>query len=332
VARPRKSGKHLPRGMIQRGKVYTYKFRRDGKQCWLRLGNDYGEALRKYADLVGVAHRPAQTIAEALGQYLALRHAELKPDTRAGYAQSAKRLIPVFGALALGELKREHVYRYLTERGNVAANRDRALLSAMYTHFQNAGIFVGLHPCKGMHYRNKERPRTRYVTDAELTAIIAALPRTLALMARWSYLTGMRESDMLALRLTQAGEHGITYTPSKAGAQTLIAWNDDLREIWRTAAGLRIGALPLFATRAGTHYSRDSFQSIWQRWRKKLPVQNVRWHDLRRKTGSDSASAADASELLGHADEKVTRKHYRAKPKTVTPISTIRKNSSSGVE
>lgn len=325
MGRLRESNKFLPRGMVKRGKVYSYKFRRDGKQHWLRLGGDYGEALRKYAELVGEAHEPAGTVAEALAKYLSLRHDKLKPETRKGYARSAKRIIPVFGALALDELKREHIYKYLTERGNVAANRDRALLSAMYTHLLNAGEFRGDHPCKGMHFRNAEQPRQRYVTDAELTAIIAALPRRLAQMAHWSYLTGMRQADVLALRITQANEDGVIYKPSKGGKPILIEWTDDLREVWKAAKGDRIGSQPLFPTRDGKHYTADSFHSTWQRWRVKLPVDDLKWHDLRRKTGSDSASDADAAQRLGHSDEKVTRKHYRAKPTAVTPLATIRK-------
>ena len=330
MGRPRKTAKHLPQGMLQKHGAYYYKSRVDGVQRWSKLSRDYGEALRKYADLVGATRDPARTITDALAHYLALRHNDLKPDTRAGYAQSARRLAPVFGHMALADLRRDHVYNYLIERGNVAANRDRALLSAMYTHLINAGVHRGTNPCAGLQFRNMERARKRYVTDGELEVIMANLPRGLSLMARWAYLTGMRESDMLALRLTQADDAGVTYVPSKARkgrepSATLIEWTDELRAVWRAAAGDRIGAQALFANRDGEHYSRDSFQSIWQRWRKKLPITDLIWHDLRRKAGSDSASDAAAMHLLEHKDGATTRKHYRVKPKIVTPLSTTPK-------
>ncbi|MEO8803615.1 MAG: tyrosine-type recombinase/integrase [Rudaea sp.] len=144
-------------------------------------------------------------------------------------------------------------------------------------------------------------------------------------MARWSYLTGMRESNMLALKLSAACEAGVTYTPVKArknkpAVPILIEWSDELRSVWRLAAGMRIGAQPLFPTTSGGFYSRDSFQSLWQRWRKRVGIEDLRWHDIRRKAGSDSDSDATATDLLAHSDGAVTRKHYRVKPHAVKPL------------
>ena len=47
---------------------------------------------------------------------------------------------------------------------------------------------------------------------------------------------------------------------------------------------------------------------------------DVRLHDLRGKAGSDVATQADAQRLLGHADGKVTGKHYRRRPERVNPV------------
>jgi integrase len=319
MGRTRKTGKHLPRGMLFKHGAYYLKLRNK----WHPLSKDYGEALRLYADLVGRLEPVARTVADGLSLYIAVNAKRLAKDTLAGYEQSQKRLVAKFGHMPLGDLKREHVYRYLFDSGRVCANRDRALLSAMYTHLLNCGVFKGKHPCYGLHYRAPERARRRYVTDDELGTLIAALPRKLALMARWAYLTGMRQSDMLALKIGAGSDAGVTYKPSKSrnAEPTTITWTAELREVWDEAAGVRkFGLEPLFANRNGKHYSRDSFQSTWQRWRNKCGIENLRWHDLRRKTGSDSDSDASASERLGHADQAVTRKHYRAKPRTVSPI------------
>ena len=324
MGRSRKTGKHLPRGMLMKHGAFYLKATVAGKQKWTRLSDEYGEALRKYADLVGATAKPAETIGAAIAHFLGVRAKDLKPDTIAGYEQSARRLIPIFGAMPVADLRRDQVYRYLIERGNVAANRDRALLSAVFTHLINVGLHRGVNPCVGLRYRNAETARQRYVSDAEFAKLVTELPRTLALMARWSYLTGMRESDMLALRLTDGSGEGVAYTPGKArkGKEkaVLMEWTDELREVWRQAAGLRIGAQPLFATRNGDHYSRTSFQSTWQRWKKRIGIADLRWHDIRRKTGSDSVTDQAATELLGHADGATTKRHYRAKPRSATPI------------
>lgn len=297
----------------------------EGRRKWINLGRDFSAALQRYAQLAGVRPRATTTIADAMANHLSLMGARLKEDTLAGYRQSARRLAPVFGHMALEDLRRDHVYRYLITRGNVAANRDRAFLSAVYTHLSNAGLFEGVHPCRGLQYRNPENPRQRYVTDAEFEQLASSLPRNLSLMLRWSYLTGMRESNVLAMNLTDATDAGVTYRPvknrkGKLAKPVLIEWTDALRQIWKEAAGNRIGDQPLFPTNRGTHYSRDSFQSIWQRWRKKIGIPDLRWHDIRRKTGSDSATDAEATERLDHADSAITKTHYRAKPKRIKPL------------
>jgi len=325
MGRRRKHLGHLPQGLRYQHGAYFFVVRSEGSQKWLRLSSNYNEALHKYADLVGHPELKTLTISDAISHYLLIKKDELKADTIAGYQQSARRLGPVFGHMALDELRREHVYRYLITRKNVAANRDKALLSTVYTHFQNIGSCRGANPCVGLRYRNPERPRRRYITDDEFAKLIAALPKKLSLMARWSYVTGMRESDMLALSLGAASEAGVTYIPGKSrktkeAVPILITWTDELRDIWRAAAGVRIGAQPLFATARGGHYSRDSFQSLWQRWRKKSGIEDLRWHDIRRKSGSDSENDAAATDLLNHANNTITRKHYRAKPRVVKPL------------
>jgi len=321
----RKCGVPLPVGMQQKHGAFYFLSRVDGKKKWTHLGREYGVALQRYGELVGIKPEKTQTVGEAMANHLIISSSKLSADTMAGYRQSARRLAPVFGHMALSDVKRAHIYRYLTQRGDVAANRDRAFLSAVYTHLINAGMFEGINPCHGLRYRNPEIPRQRYLSDAEFEKLVAALPRKLSLMARWSYLTGMRESNMLRMKLSDASIAGVTYTPikgrkGKPAKPLLVEWTDELREVWKEAAGIRIGAVPLFPTANGTPYSRDSFQSIWQRWRKKIGIPDLRWHDIRRKTGSDSASDAEATERLDHADSAVTKAHYRAKPKQVKPL------------
>ena len=325
MGRRKKFLRHLPERVRHKHGAYYFVSRIEGKQKWLRLSADYCQALHKFAELVGHQSSAVPTVSDAVTHYLTVKANDLSGETISGYQRSAKRLGPVFGHMTLDELRREHIYRYLITRKDVAANRDRALLSAVYTHFQNTGTYGGINPCAGLRYRNPEKARRRYITHSEFEKLVAALPRRLGLMARWSYLTAMRESDMLALSLNAASDAGVTYTPSKSrkskeATPILITWSDELREIWRAAAGVRIGAQPLFPTARGGYYSRDSFQSIWQRWRKKVGIDDLRWHDIRRKSGSDSENVAAATELLAHADSAVTRKHYRAKPRVVKPL------------
>jgi len=66
--------------------------------------------------------------------------------------------------------------------------------------------------------------------------------------------------------------------------------------------------------------SKSGFRASWRLVVARAKLSNIRFHDLRRKAGSDADDLDHAQELLGHADAKVTRKHYRAKPVAVQPI------------
>jgi integrase len=325
VGRPRKHNKHLPRGMLQRRGVYYFV---RGTAPWLNLGRDYGQALIQYAGLVG--ERPAvSTVSDAVAHYLESSVRRLKPATLEGYRYSAANLAAVFGHMPLAALKPSHVYEYLVRKGNTQANRDKALLSAAYTHARRIGAFTGDDPAKGLQYRNEEQPRQRYVTDAELETLIAKASPKLGCIIRFSYLTGMRQGDALAVRLSDISDAGISLTTNKTGARMLIGWTPDLQAVVDEAKRLwrRFGREYLFesmpkgkhAGRGPGPYTTSGLRALWRVARKKSGVLDVRLHDLRRKAGSD-VGEADARRLLGHADGKVTRKHYRARPELVKPV------------
>lgn len=306
----------------------TYYFVRDK---WHNLGKDYGAALIQYAELVG--ERPqVTTVADAISHYLETGAKRLAASTMEGYRYSAANLAPVFGHMALTAVKPHDVYRYLTERGDIQANRDRALLSAAYTHARRIGAFdkAADDPTKGLEYRNPEHPRQRYVTDAEQARLWAAASPKLRTIAHFIALTGMRQGDALRVKLTDMDEEGIHYQQGKTGKRLVVLWSDELtavvedaRKLWR-----RFGREYLFESRPrGLHakrlpgpYTPSGLRALWRAVRMKAGLADVCLHDLRRKAGSDVATEQDAQRLLGHADGKVTRRHYRAKPERVKPV------------
>jgi integrase len=318
--------RRLPIRLHLKHGAYYYVHRVDGKVRWRKLSKDYGEALRLWADLEGGQPNHAWTVADAIAHYLGVSAKRLKPATLAGYEENAKRLLPVFGAMPIADLRRAHVYSYVVKRGNVAGNRERALLSAVYAHLGKAGIFEGDNPAAGLQFRNPEKPRRRYATDGELEAILAQCNPRMRLLVRFAYLTGMRQADVLGLKLTAAREDGIAYRDSKTDRDHLLEWTDELRQIWKDAAGLRIGAVPVFLARDRDKegrqkgYTSSGFRASWRAVKKRAGLMAVTFHDLRRKAGSDADDDAHAQALLGHEDGKITRKHYRAKIVPVRPI------------
>lgn len=305
--------------MQRKGRRYYHVASVDGRRVWTPLGRDYGQAIRAWAELEGDSGTSIRSVADAIGCYLEDARDRLKPATLAGYACSTKKLIEVFGRMPLDAVRRADVYEYVRRRGNVAGNRERALLSATYTWALNSGAFEGVNPCLGLHYRNPEKPRRRYVKDAELAHLIESAPLRWAVLIRFAYLTALREGDLIRLKLTDATEDGILVQTGKTGRPILIGWSDELRALWKQARGARVGPQALFPARGGRAYTSSGFRASWRRVRAHSGIPDLRFHDLRRKAASD-LSTEHARALLGHTDAKVTERHYRAKLEPVTPV------------
>jgi integrase len=320
VGRPRKHNRHLPRGMHH--KHGAYYFVRGNK--WTPLGKDFGAALIAYAGLIGTAPK-VTTVQEAIAHYLETSASRLAKATLEGYRNSAANLAGVFGHMALSDVQPHHVFRYLTERGDVQANRDRSLLSVAYSHARRIGALSKLadDPTKGLEYRNPERPRGRYVEDAELTAILDVASPKLRTIARFIELTAMRQGDALQVKLADLDDEGFTYWNAKSKKRQGLEWSEELaatvedaKRLWR-----RFGRVYLFesapkgkhAKRGPGPYTPSGLRALWRVARARAGLTDVRLHDLRAKAGSDAGSDAEAQALLGHTDAKVTRRHYRRK-------------------
>lgn len=325
MGRPRKTNRHLPRSMYQRRGAYYFV---DPAGKWHPLGKEYGGALIKYAGLVG--NKPTvTTVQQAVAHYLESSAHRLRPATIEGYRRSSENLAAVFGHMGLEDLQPEHIYEYLVRKGNVQANRDKALLSASYTHARRIGAFKGDDPAKGLQYRNEEKPRQRYVSDDELAKLVAKASPKLGCILQFAYLTGMRQGDVLRVRLDDLDDEGLRYTSGKTGARRVVLWSDELRSVVDDAKRLwrRFGREYLFESRPkGKHairgpgpYTPSGLRALWRVARKNSGIEDVRLHDLRRKAGSD-VTESEATSLLAHADSKVTKRHYRAKPERVKPV------------
>lgn len=316
MGRKRKRQTHLPQHLMMRKGSYYYLARVNGRQAWKPLGKDYGEALRLWAQLEGKKSGPILTVADAIAHYLDDRANYLSAKTLTDYRRQAVTLGAVFGAMRMEDVTQAQVYTYLRKRGNVAGNRERDLLRAVYTFAANIG-YRGSNPASGMRVRNAEAPRRRYVTDEELAALILAARPPFDLLIRFIYLTAMRVGDAITLPLTAASDDGIAWEEGKTKKPRFVEWSDELRAVWDAAAGARTGNQTLFRGRRGP-YTLHGAESTWARIRARSCVANVKMHDLRRKAGSD-LPLDHAQALLGHTDGRITQRHYHVLPDPVKP-------------
>lgn len=291
MGRRRTKDRHLPQHIYRvRGK---YQIRYPNRTT--RLFPDLESVLIEWAKAYG--DTSSGDISSLIDDYVATALQEKATKTKTEYLSALSRLRAVFGRMEPSSITPAHIYKYMDlQNGKVQANRDKAVLSSV----MNLGIRRGLlhaNPCKQVQSFT-EKPRTRYVTDAELKAVLDIAPPEMRRAMRLCCLTGMRTADLLK---GQAHERdGLLITMQKTGRKVLIEWTDELREL----------AAP-FA------WSMSGFQSAWQRLMRRAEragVKRFRFHDLRAKAGSDATDWR----LLGHTDRAVFERVYNRKPVRIT--------------
>lgn len=206
-----------------------------------------------------------------------------------------------------------HVLQYLDVCERTSARGEISLLSGAYRAAMRAG-HVSFNPCIGARSDKPRSKRDRYITDDELAAVRAVASPLLAVAIDLAYLTGLRVSDVCALRWNsfEAGGHVRT---AKTGARTRYTLTDDLRAVLAEARALQ-GDLPcLYALSInGRKVSRYMIGKWWRAACDKAGVADAHWHDIRAKAGTDAdAAGQDATALLGHQSAQTTKVYLRGK-------------------
>ena len=246
-----------------------------------------------------------------------------------------------FGDSNAQSVTTQHCYKILdsmtAKRGATTANNHIALLSHVFTMAIRWGA-ISEHPIKGKLVKNKVVTKRHVPTRHDLETALAVASPMLDAYVRFKMLTGLRQTDILCLRLSCIKEDGLHITPRKtkssSGKSIIIEWDDEgqLKASIAQIKGLRrrIGSMWLFSTRKGEPYFKEGkasgFKSIWQRWMAKALKETSLNHrfserSIRTFVGSEFDTAEEASRLLAHADVKTTKTHYREKPEKVRPLT-----------
>ena len=314
----------------------------DGKKQF-RLGKSLSRAYTAWAARIAAPER-VQLIGQLLDRYLLEVVSKKKPRTRVGNIAQIAMLRPAFDKVSLTGLKPSHIYLYVDKRSaKTAAHREIEVLSHAFTKAVEWGL-IDRHPFKGEVRLQGEKARTRYVEDWEIGEALSLkrMRRSGSVLAVQAYikvklLTGLRRTDLLRLRVSRnLTEDGILVTISKTedttGKRMVITWSAELRAAVEEAKAARpVDIAPwLFCTKSGACYVNEDglapgWDSMWSRFMTRVlnetkVTERFTEHDLRAKVGSDSETVESASQLLGHADPKITKRVYRRKPEVVRPL------------
>lgn len=316
MSRPRKKNKHWPpRFELSHGRYYYIE---RGTRKWMPIEADTEpEAIDAWRRLEA-RYRAAEagTIAAAIDRYTDQILPTLRPETQRQYRRLAVYLRELFGHLELSELRPTHIATLLDKTAaKVAGNRLRSVFSTIYSYAIRWGM-ADTNPVREVR-RNTERPRKRYVEDWEFYAVRDMASPLIQCAMYFAYLTGMRQGDLLRVRISDIKDGELHIEDQKTGKRGRYEITPELAKVIDCARTLRdpISSMYLFCTERGQPYTSDGFRAIWGKlMRRALDTGVIKeaytWHDLRAKHATDgNAIGLNVQITLGHSSLATTSKY-----------------------
>lgn len=285
-----------------------------GRRRWESLGSDEAAVMRRYQALIDEPQPVRGTVDAMLADCLESLRGKVRPSTLKLYRGWRKHLAAVFRHPQ--DVTQADVVRYmraaakhrLTFRGEIS------LLSQAFVGWMDAGR-VEFNPCFGVRVKGLPRAkRKRLLLAGEIEAIIGKAPERIALAIELAYATGLRISDLCALRWadvagvfeTRKTSQRTTIDDSAGALETLLA-----RARTRQA---KVGSLYVLCDRRGRPWKSDTLRHHWITATVAAGVQDARFHDLRAAAATEVARqfGEDAArEFLGHRTVVTTRTYLR---------------------
>jgi integrase len=312
MGRNRKRNKHLPpRVYDRRGKLY---YVMPGTEEWIPLP----DGLKTWAKIVEGADA-AETMSALWAQYQVAELHKKAAKTQKNRKQEWSMLEPVFGAMKPADIEPHHAWNYWKKRGEIEqAKKEVRCLSALLTFARQTGVIKHENPCFDLKFP-ESKARDLYVTDEMFLFVRERAPTMIGYAMDLAYITGMDQGTIRKLERRHLTDEGIEFERGKTGKLQLVEWNDELKlvieAIKRERPQLR---QVLICNARGKAFTANAFQLQWQRLLAKCKTEgfadHFHFHDLRAKRASDADTDQEAADALGHADVRVTRKHYRRLP------------------
>lgn len=320
--RPRKKDRHLPACMYQ--KHGAYYLVRKGK--WERLGTDLQAVLMIYAKRMSAGSKGGMPdlIDRALKHHC--EHKKLRPNTVEQYEIAAERLKTIFAEFEPGQVLPKHVAAVKMDLAGTP-NMCNRILSFLRIVFNYALEWqeVDSNPCIGIS-RHAEGRRDRYITDAELGALLNAASPYIRSILEMCYLTGQRIGDVIAIRLADISDEGVSFVQEKTGAKLIVAMTPDLQAVIDSAKALprKVRTLTLFCSRTGKPVSYETVKEAFQALREKTGIHDVKIHDIRAKSLTDAdREGKNAQTLGGHTDARMTARYLRGRLPKIAQAPTM---------
>lgn len=346
--RPRNNeNRDLPPGMVRRkrprknGKVWIGYYYRDSTGKEIPLGTDLSKARLKWAELEA-KEKPADltTMKGIFDRYVRDVIPKKGERTQKDNMAELKQLRPTFDEAPIDSITPFNIAGYRDARSaKVRANREIALLSHVFNMAREWGLTERENPCQGIR-KNKEAPRDYYANAAVWDAVYAVAEQELKEAMDLGYLTGQRPADVLIMRSDDTEGDYFLVTQGKTGQKLRILMRTDagenslgrlVREIGERNAGHP--SKYLLINKHGKRMTKGMLRLRWDKAREKAQqnaieqgdpllaakIGGFQFRDIRPKAASEIIDIGDASLLLGHSKQEITKRVYRRIGATAKP-------------
>jgi integrase len=168
-------------------------------------------------------------------------------------------------------------------------------------------------------FKKADEARIRYLTDAESVRLVNACPAELRALVRAALLTGARWGELASLCVadvnTSEQRPTMYVAESKSGRPRHIPLNAEGRELFADQVTGKVGDDLVFVRADGKAWGHNHHVRALNAACKVAKVRPaVAFHELRHTYASHLAQAGvpllTISKLLGHADTRITARHY----------------------
>ncbi|NWD74798.1 tyrosine-type recombinase/integrase [Pseudomonas gingeri] len=314
-----------------------------GKRIEIPLGGDLDEAKAEWARLDRKATpKPAHLMGRLFDDYEEKVMPGLKTGTRKDYEKGLKQLRRAFENAPVDAMTTQQIAQYRdTRTAKVRANRELALLSTIFTHAREWGLTDKANPCLGLR-RNKETPRDFYAGEVVWDAVYTEAPQELKDAMDLAYLTGQRPADVLKASASDLNSGFLMVGQGKTEKRLRIRLHDgddasglsvflDALLERKVMAGIKSSSL--ITNQSGLKMSYPMLRNRWDEAREKAAtkaisegdptlaatIRQFQFRDIRPKAASEIEDIGQASRLLGHSKEEMTKKVYRRVGEIVNP-------------
>lgn len=335
--------KGLPNRWRWKDGAYRYRVPEGQRHHWdgkteFKLGTTLSEAHRTYAGRIAQGEGSIQTIAQLLDRYVYEVTPTKAKRTQSGETVMIERLRRMIGANSAVEFRPQHAYQtrdYLQQQsesdGRTYANRHMEVLKHAFTKAIEWGIRDD-HPMHNGAFKmfKIERTKMRIPSEAEVREAMKVANPMLQAYCELKLMTGLRRTDLLGIRESDIKpdclEIVLSKTSKSTGQTQRFVMTEELKATIKKCRAIKPLSIYLFKNRRGQSYLGDDntangFESMWQRWQRKLPKERRFAERSLRNLVGHQGDLATASERLGHASAATTKRFYRDNVSTITPLT-----------